>query len=87
MSLYTGLAYTGQNNMTAQGCLHAVITYASPAAKDIALPILRAYNQSTKNEITKAQLVAAIDAVQASVAGLEEPARAQLAWTFGILRA
>ena len=73
--------------MTAQGCLHAVITYASPAAKAIALPILRAYNQSTKNEITQAQLVAAIDAVQASVAGVEEPARAQLAWTFGILRA
>ena len=87
MSLYTGPAYTGQNNMTAQGCLHAVITYASPAAKAIALPILRAYNQSTKNEITKAQLVAAIDAAQSSVTGLEEPARAQLAWTFGILRA
>jgi putative endopeptidase len=65
MSLYTGLSYPGQNNMTAQGCLHAVITYASPAAKAIALPILRAYNQSTKNEITQSQLIAAIDAAQA----------------------
>jgi hypothetical protein len=73
--------------MTAQGCLHAVVTYASPSAKAIALSILRAYNQNTKNEITKAQLVAAIDAAQSGVAGLEEPARAQLAWTFGTLRA
>ena len=87
MSLYTGAAYAGQNNMTAQGCLHAVITYASPEAKDISLTILRAYNQSTKNEITKSQLVTAIDAAQASVASLEEQARAQLTWTFGILKA
>lgn len=87
MSLYTGLAYPGQNNMTAQGCLHAVINYASPAAKTTALTILRAYTQSTKNEITKAQLVAAIDTAQASVSSLESQAAAQLTWTFGILRA
>jgi hypothetical protein len=87
MSLYTGAAYAGQNNMTAQGCLHAVITYASPEAKDIALTILRAYNQSTKNEITKAQLVTAIDTAQASVSSLESQARAQLTWAFGILKA
>lgn len=87
MSLYTGAAYPGQNNMTAQGCLHAVITYASPEAKAIALTILRAYNQSTKNEITKAQLVTAIDTAQVSVSSLESQARAQLTWTFGILKA
>ena len=73
--------------MTAQGCLHAVITYASPEGKDIALTILRAYNQSTRNEITKSQLVTAIDSVQASAGSLESPASAQLTWAFGILRA
>jgi hypothetical protein len=87
MSLYTGAAYPGQNNMTAQGCLHAVITYASPEAKDIALTVLRAYNQSTKNEITKGQLITTIDSTQASVSSLESPASAQLTWTFGILKA
>jgi hypothetical protein len=73
--------------MTAQGCLHAVINYASPAAKALGLTILRAYNQSTKNEITKAQLVTAIDTAQASVGSLESQAAAQLTWTFGILKA
>ena len=68
--------------MTAQGCLHAVINYASPEAKTIALNILRAYNQNTKE-----QLVAAIDTAQASLSSLEEQARAQLSWTFGILKA
>lgn len=87
MSLYTGTAYPGQNNMTAQGCLHAVINNASPAAKDMALTILRAYNQSTKNEITKQQLATQIETVQSTLASLEEQARAQLTWTFGILRA
>jgi len=87
MSLYTGTAYPGQNNMTAQGCLHAVINNASPEAKDMALTILRAYNQSTKNEITKQQLATQIETVQSTLASLEEQARAQLTWTFGILRA
>ena len=68
--------------MTAQGCLHAVINYASPEAKTIALNILRAYNQNNK-----AGLVATIDTVQSSVSSLEPLAAEQLTWTFATLRA
>ena len=80
MSLYTGAAYPGQNNMTSQGCVHAVVTYASPAAKNIAVTIMRKYTEWEKQQITTAQLLEYATTTQSNISILEEQARAQLTW-------
>jgi hypothetical protein len=85
MLLYTGAAYAGQNNMTTQGCLHAIVNYASPEAKNIAVTIMRKWVELEKQEITTAQLIEYVTATQSNLSILEEQARDQLTWALDIL--
>jgi hypothetical protein len=71
--------------MTAQGCLHAVVTYASPAAKNVAVTIMRKYTEWEKQEITTAQLLEYATTTQSNLSILEEQARDQLTWSLDVL--
>jgi hypothetical protein len=71
--------------MTAQGCLHAVVTYASPTAKNVAVTSMRKYTEWEKQQITTAQLLEYATATQSNLSILEEQARAQLTWALDVL--
>ena len=49
--LYTGQPYGGQNNLTAQGCFHASITYGAPETKALAVKGLKALMSKDRTNV------------------------------------
>ena len=54
-TLYTGTPYGGQNNLTVQGCFHALITHATSPAKALAAQGLKIYQAKAQGTVTVEQ--------------------------------
>ncbi len=80
MSLYTGTAYAGQNNMTAQGCLQATVTHGVAAAKTVAIAALSIQRARTQGQITEAQATTQALALINATLALPTTERSQLDW-------
>ena len=83
---YTGTPYSGQNNLSLQGCFHAMITHGQPQTKTIAATALKLWTQHTNETIPHQQFVSQSQALLNELANVPEQDRTMMAWSLNALR-
>ncbi len=84
--LYTGTAYQGQNNLSVQGCFHAMVTHGGAGAKTLAAEALKILAQHKSQSINAEQAHTQAQALLDQVNSLDPSDQSMASWALTAVR-
>jgi hypothetical protein len=83
---YTGTPYGGQNNLTLQGCFHAMVTHGQAPTKAMAATALKLWTQRTGGQLTREHCSTQAQALAHELETIHTQDRTMMAWALTALR-